>query len=133
MNKAFKIVLMVCVIVLVLTISGSMIYYFAFAKPGNERANLEWEKEKLEKEQAQKKEEERAEHLKELTRQAQLNTCLDNAYENYVKQWDAEVSRVNPGVRKVGEKGLLPINIADVLNENYQNQKEECFKLYGPD
>lgn len=76
LNKIMKIVLMVCAIVLVVAISGSMIYYFAFFIPGNEKAKweaeLEWEKEKLRKEEEQREEEERKEILMELD----LADCL---------------------------------------------------------
>jgi len=127
MNKAFKIVLMVCAIVLVLAVSGSMIYYFAFAKPANERAELEWEKEKLEKEQTEKEEEERKEAYKELEREINLQNCLDGAYENYIDAWDEQVKRLD------SKDGFLPGVTADKLNESHEKAREECFKRYGPE
>ena len=127
MSKAFRIVLMVCAIILVVAISGSMIYYFAFAKPGNERAKweaeLEWEKEKKRAEELKEKQEKGEEALVEY----QLYQCLDDANERYLAKWDSEVKRLNR------TDNTLPPGIAKHLNEEHQKQKEECFKLYGPD
>ncbi len=118
---------MVCAIVLVLAISGSVVYYFAFAKPGNERAELEFEKEKLRKEEEQREEEELKETLKELKRERRLQNCLDGAYENYIEAWDSQAERLG------SEDGFLPGVTADNLDEDYEKAKEHCFKRYGPD
>ena len=168
MNKMFKIVLMVCAIVLVLAISGSMIYYFAFFIPGNEKAKweaeielkqeqLEWEKEKQEKEEQQKKnkeiklEQEKFEkETQEALKQQGLADCLDGAYQNYkermdecfktyVRAWDTacEIIGRNPDC-------TLPEKTADSLDKDYQREvdrtekaydddKADCFKLYGSD
>ena len=127
MSKAFKIVLMVCAIVLVLAISGSMIYYFAFAKPGNEKAELEFEKEKLRKEEKQREEEELKETLKELERERKLQNCLDGAYDNYDDAWASQVERLN------SKDDTLPGVTADSLNEAHQKARDDCFTRYGPD
>lgn len=127
MSKAFRIVLMVCAVVLVLAVSGSMIYYFAFAKPANERAELEWEKEKQEKEEQQKNAEEARDILAELERERKLFDCLDKAYENYIDAWNEQAERLD------SKDGFLPGVTADKLNESYEKAKEECFRLYGPD
>ncbi len=131
MNKAFKIVLMVCAIVLVLAISGSMIYYFAFFIPGNEKAKweaeLEFEKEKLRKEEEQREEEELKETLKELERERKLQNCLDGAYDNYGDAWDSQVERLDT------EDDYLPGVTADKLNEAHQKARDDCFTRYGPD
>ncbi len=122
MSKAFRIVLMVCAIILVVAISGSMIYYFAFAKPGNERAEREWEKEKLRKEEEQRKEEDR----KELQREQNLRDCLSNAYDNYNENWKSAAKRLD------SKDNTLPTDVAARLNEGNEKQQEQCFKLYGP-
>ena len=127
MNKAFRIVLTVCAIVLVLAISGSMIYYFAFAKPGNERAELEWEKEKQNKEDIKERMEKREAEEAETQRAILLNICLDEAYDNYIEAWDEQAERLD------SKDGYLPGVTADNLNEAHEKAKEHCFKLYGPD
>lgn len=137
MNKVFKIVLMVCAVVLVLAVSGSLIYYFGFFKPNNERAEWEaeikvkeeqlaFEKEKLRKEEEKREEEELKKYLKEKQREIDLQNCLDGAYEDYDKMWAEAVKRLD-------SKGdALPLDLADSLNEMHTEQREECFKRYGP-
>ena len=125
MNRIMKIILIVCAVVLVIAISGSMIYYYAFAKPKNERAILEWEKEKYQEEINQEKLKAIKEKLGKEERERQLYDCLDNAYENYNEAWDKQVERLD------SKDGFLPGVTADNLNESYEKDKEECFKLYG--
>lgn len=141
-NKILKIVLMVCAIVLVLAISGSMVYYFAFAKPANEKAEirlqeqkLELEKEKQNEENTKKylekikeEEEKRQKDLEEAYRKEALYNCLDNAYENYTKSWNEECKRLGKS-----EDCSLPMYLVERLDELYAKDREQCFKLYGPD
>ena len=128
MNKTMKIILIVCVIVLVLAISGSMIYYFAFAKPANERANLEWEKEKLRKEEEQREEEKQQEVFEESVRRSALFECLDNAYKTYIQQWNEQCEELGKP-----DDCELPKITADWLNEYYDKACDDCYKLYGSD
>ena len=128
MSKIFKIVLMVCVVMVALAVSGSMIYYFAFAKPGIERAELEWEKEKQNKEDIKERMEKREEEKAEALRELELSRCLDDAYDTYNKQW-------NEKCKELGEPDdcALPFDTAELFNKYHDNAKEQCFKLYGPD
>ena len=92
-----------------------MIYYFVFARPANERAELEWEKEKLQ----EKKEEEQQ-------REKDLQNCLDIAKENDNRGWDAEVERLD------SKDDALPINIAQSLKDGYAKRRDELIELFGP-
>jgi len=154
MNKTFKIVLMVCAIVLVIAISGSMIYYFAFAKPGHERAELEWEKEKQaeedRKETAKQKEEvfKKAEIEAEQTANEEallecLNTAinyqtesledaydfyrnrLDVALKNNLDSWNAECKRLG-----FENDCALPQNIANNVTEVYESEVKRADEAY---
>jgi len=124
-NKIMKIILIACAVVLVIAISGSVVYYYVFARPANERATLEWEKEKQGKEEARKLKEKQQEELDEIERKIELYDCLDSAYENYIDAWNEQVERLD------SEDGFLPGDTADNLDERYEKDKEECFKLYG--
>ena len=163
---------MVCAVVLVIAVSGSMIYYFAFAKPGHERAELEWEKEKQaeedRKETAKKYEAEAEQKAEEQILQDCLdfayNSYLDNfdnvekehtrlldeAYKNYIENWNYQCKNLGKG-----PECALPDDTAETLNtrldkdrdsaeaylvwdmarvdKNYEEDRTECFKLYGPE
>jgi len=150
MSKVLKIVLIVCAIVLVLAVSGSMIYYYAFFRPRNEtakwEAELEFEKEKQEaelkkeaeelaKEEAQKREEK----LKEIVREGALSECLNGAYENYQKNLDMAyeeyVRQWNFSCEELGRQKDcgLPDYIADKLNKEHENTVERYDKIYESD
>lgn len=127
-NKISKIILIICAVVLTIAVSSSLIYYYVYFRPANERAKwqaeLEWEKEK----QARQERKEALEEYEKKIKKAELDSCLDRAYENYQKMWDDECKRLGykPG-------SALPKDIADNLNEYYENDKEDCYKLYGLD
>ncbi len=147
MSKVLKIVLMVCAIVLVLAVSGSMIYYYAFFRPRNERAEweaeLEFEKEKQEaelkkeaeefaKEEAQKRKEE----LEELHTQEALAKCLDGveakylenldkAYEEYIEDWNLNCKEFG-----LSPNSSLPLDLAERIEGAYKNELERIDKLY---
>jgi len=151
MNKAFKVFIIISVVVLVLAISGSMIYYFAFAKPSIEREKLELEEEKIKQEEEKIKQEEdkqNQEAMEKILKRASLNDCLDSAFKEYERRfeacnkqyhesWDAACKELNlsPG-------SDLPGNIAEPIQnhyeheierteEAYENAKNDCFKKYG--
>jgi len=130
-NKIFKIILIVCIVVLIVAISSSTIYYYAIFRPRNEQAKwetqLEWEKEKQRKEEARELKEKQKEDLDKIEREIQLHECLDEAYENYIDAWNEQVERLD------SKDGFLPGVTADNLDERYEKDKEECFKLYGSD
>ena len=119
--------LIIIAIVAIVAITGVLIYYYAFFRPANERAKLDWEKEKYQEEINQEKLEASKERLEEIEREMQLHDCLDCAYEDYQNQWDKEVKRLD------SKDNALPMDIADRLNEIYKYDREECIKLYGSD
>lgn len=126
-NKTFKVVLMVCAIVMVIAISFSLIYYYAFFRPANEKAEweaqLEWEKEKLKKEELEKLEEEH----EELVEREALAKCLDEADETYREMWDEEVKRFD------SKDNTLPTDVAEYLNKIREKRYEDCYKFFGSD
>ena len=151
LNKTMKIVLMVCAIVLVVAVAGSMIYYFAFAKPGNERAKweaeldlerekleeeynrrieeLKWEKEKMSKEEEQKERSEKQEEEQtEALREYRLYRCLEDAFDTYIERW-------NEKCKELGEPDdcALSFDTAELFDKYLDEAEEQCFKLYGPD
>lgn len=157
LNKITKIVLMACAVVLVIAVSGSLIYYFGFFRPRNEqakweeqlaveeaegKAKLELEKEKLELEKEKQKyevlkelteerkeaEEKYQEEQEKLQKELALYECLDGAYEAYAKQWNEQCEKLGRP-----DECILPIATADWINEHHKNAKEQCFKLYGSD
>ena len=115
---------MIIAIVAIVAITGVLIYYYAFFRPANERAELEWEKEKYQEEIKQEKSKATKERLEKEKREIQLYECLDSAYENYIEAWNKQVERLD------SEDGFLPGVTADKLNESYEKAKEECFKLW---
>lgn len=143
MSKVFKIVLMACAIVLILAISGSMIYYFVFFRPEKERAEIRLQEEELEFE----KEKQRAEEQEELDSKEELaeqltelnnwyNESLEEAYENFRENWYNEC--VSRGLQP---DSPLPQDIAEILEERYMKEieiikeryegaKDEIYRLY---
>ena len=139
MNKAFKIIIIACTLIIVLSISSSLIYYYGFFKPKNETAKweaelelekreLEWEKEKIKREELIKSFEEIEKREKEKSKEQALLECLDSAYKTYIKQWnkECELLGLEPG-------SPLPYDKAEYLDEFHKNLEENCFKIYGFD
>jgi len=126
-NKIFKIILIICVIILIIAISFSLIYYYVFFRPANEKAKwmaqLEWEKEKLKKEELKKLEEKN----EELIKKRALAKCLDEADETYREMWDEEVKRFD------SEDNTLPTDIAEYLSKIREKRYEDCYKFFGSD
>ena len=153
MDKMKKALMIVAIIALV-AIAGSMIYYFVFFKPEQQKAEirleaqkLEFEKEQKELEQKKIEQENSDKKQQELNKKINLqealvslgkwyNDSLDQAYKDYRAQWDEEckVLGLKPG-------SPLPSAQANILNENYdkaikrldeiyQNQKDDIYKLY---
>ncbi len=130
MSKAFKIVLMVCAIVLVLAVSGSMIYYYVFFRPGIERAEQQSEianKKALTDCLAQAE----AEHQRNLTEE----------YERYIQNWDIAIE-TQKRLDNTKKDDTLPPDIGERIDniyqdgieradKQYENTKADCFKLHG--
>lgn len=125
--ESMKKVLIIVAIVTLVAITGSMVYYFAFAKPASVRAELEWEREKQNKADTKERMEKREAEAEELERDYMLNQCLADAYDNYIEAWGEQAKRL--GI----EDGFLPGETADALNEAHEKAQEHCFKLYGPE
>jgi len=135
MSKAFKIVLMVCAIVLVLAVAGSLIYYYVFFRPGIERAEIGLQEEELELEKIKQSAEEEEKNIK----QRGLAKCLDGAYQEYDRRMDevykTYVEAWNDECERLGLKpdSVLPGKTADGLDEKYQREVDRTDKAYEDD
>ncbi len=158
MDKALKIVLMVCAIVLVLAIAGSMIYYFASFKPNNERAEWEaeikvkeeqlaFEKEKLRKEEEQAEEQAEEEKKQELIeeilkrqeeadQEEALANCLSAKWESYnEKRKEAFKEYQNAWDFQCKQLGRspgcsLPVSAADMVDEKFEEDLKYIDEVY---
>ena len=154
MNKIFKIIIVACILIFVLSVSGSLIYYFGFFRPEIEKAeirlqeqNLEFEKEKQRAEEQQQKQEKLQKAIEESIRQEGLADCLDFAYQDYKKRWDEAYTQYlenwNFQCKRLGlqPNSPLPNNIVEDLDKeyndtlekvsiDYENAKNTCFKLW---
>jgi len=109
MNKAFKIVLMVCAVVLVLAVSGSMIYYFVIFRPGIERAEIRLQEQKA---------------TEEVVRKENLEKCLKEA-----EDWKATAFN---GLFDVKDSSDLNYErIMKIIQDEYQNKIDNCNSNYG--
>jgi len=146
MDKPLKIILMVCVIVLVLVVSGSMIYYFVFFRTEKDRAEIKLQEEMLELEKQKIKQEAEAGKI-EQNKKTELSDKLTNleivhtealqeAYDNYIKNWNDSCERLG-----LEPESALPENIAKHIEEQYQedieninnyfnNLRDSIYKLY---
>jgi len=135
--------LMIVAIIAMITIAGSMIYYFIFFKPGQQKSEIRLQEQKLELE----KEKQRADEIRiekdkeykeqqELNKKAELaeqlvdltnwyNEAMEKAYENYKKSWNEYCKD-----RGLAPDSLLPIDIANDLGEYYQKELDHIDKLY---
>ena len=120
MSKAFKIVLMVCGIVLVLAVSGSMIYYYVIFRPGIERAEVKLQEQKLELE---KKEMEKK-AAEEAPGKENLERCLTETEDWYN---EAKLERLGKG----GLSDAEIIIILTTLNNMRDDKIDACNKKYG--
>ena len=107
MNKALKIVLMVCAIVLVLAISGSVIYYYVFFRTG------------IEKEEIRIQEQKSAE---ESLRKNNLERCLKEA-----EDWKRGAFGSIPDNASFSKKEAM----MKIVQEEYQDKIDACNMLYG--
>ena len=116
MNKIFKIVLMVCAIVAIIAIAGSVIYYFVFFKPEIEKAEIKLQVQKLELE----KNEIDKKNTEETLRKENLENCLEK-----VEDWKAEILEEISGM-----EGITNEDMASMW-EIYQDRLTECHRKYG--
>lgn len=61
----------------------------------------------------------------EAERKQNLNQCLDSAHETYVEHWK-ETARINGRT-----DDLLPSHLADSVNAQYGELKDDCHRLYN--
>lgn len=127
MNDIKKVLMIVAIIALV-AITGSMLYYFAFAKPANERAELELEKEKLRKEEVRERKEKQESEQAEALKEYKLYECMNSSYEEYRRHWNSECENLG-----FPEDSALPEDIAKYLDEKWEKAQEQCIELYGPE
>ena len=143
MNKAFKIIIIACTLIIVLSISSSLIYYYGFFRPGIEKSEIRLQEKKFELE----KENQRAEEEEKNIKQQGLAKCLDDAYKEYSRRllanyqvyadlWDAECKRLNlpansplpndsaERIRKELDDGY------ERITKDYESKKNDCFKLW---
>jgi len=153
-----KIALMIIAIVAIVAIVGSLIYYYVFFRHGIEKAEINLQEQKLELEkEKQRADEIRIEEDKEYKKQQELNkkaelaealadlekwhnNSLDQAYKDYCAQWYKECVKLGWEFTSPFESPL-PKATVEWLNENYkytikrideqyQSQKDDIFKLY---
>jgi len=121
MDKMKK-ALMIVAIVAIVVIAASMLYYFVFVKTEKERAEIKIQEQKLELEKEKQQDEKQQKIIKEV----QLNTCLQQARDNYEADWAAACKALGEP-----EDGSLPGYLADPINQHYKDARDECIKLYG--
>jgi len=155
MNKIFKIIIISCILIFVLSVSGSLIYYYVFFRPEIEKAEIRLQEEKQRVEEQQKKNEEikieqekQEKEIKEVLNKEYLAKCLDEAYQNYAKDlddvfktyienWNAECKRLG-----LAPDSALPNKLAESLNESYktevgrmdiayENAKKDCYNFWS--
>jgi len=156
LNQAIKLSL----IAGVLLVSFSVFYYLIIFLPRKEQTKMESQRQaeqtRQELEQARvalQQQEIIAKELKELSRSAELDVCLSDAYEDYKLNWAnncrTEAGRVSLLAQECFRSGLswnlctalqrtanassscsLPSNLAGSVNAAYRQRKEECFKRY---
>ncbi len=109
LNKTMKIVLMVCAIVLVIAVSGSMIYYFVIFKPGIERAEIKLQEQKA---------------IEEALRKESLEKCLKEAKDRYTEAYSG-------GSRGQGMTVDRFELVLKKLKDNYQLEIDYCMTIHG--
>jgi len=153
MNKYIKTLIISAVVFMVL-IAGSMVYYYVFFRPNNEKAKwqaqlkveeeeaqaklkLEEEKLKLEQDkQAQVKAEAYREEQEKQNKQIALNNALveldnwynktlDEAYKGYMERWNDECA-----YRGLQPNSRLPSDIANDLTQAYEDETKRIDDLY---
>jgi len=103
----------------------SVSYYFGFALPANNRARLDFEREKYNNEQAEMKAGRLARAEEAQTKQQMLSSCLARAAQNY----DADVA-LNGA--KDGQRGYsVDTRVAAVLDKRRAEAIAECHKQFG--
>ena len=102
-----------------LIIASSLAYYFIFYIPSKDRLKRDMEMEKVKMDQDYE-----IKIIKE--RENKLDLCLKDAHAAYVKQWDGVCKYLNRDEDCTLVKGEYGAVKAD-----YQEQKEDCFKLYS--
>ena len=139
--------LMIVAIIAMIAITGSLIYYFVFFKPGLQQKDLEFQKEKYQIEQKEKQDNKQEELNKKVVLFEALvdlekwhNDSLDQAYKDYSAQWKKACEDLGREFISPSES-WLPKATAETLNENYnkaikrideqyQAEIEKTFKLY---
>jgi len=141
MNKIFKVIIIACILIFILSISGSLIYYFGFFRPGIEKAEIKLQEQKFQ----QEKDIQTQDSLDKALKESALSGCLDQAYKDYSnafdnaknnllksfqminnsydENWDAECAKLNlpPG-------SPLPIHIADKLTKEQDDLTEKAIE-----
>lgn len=146
--------LMIIAIIAIIAITGSLIYYFVFFKPSQQKSEISLQEQKLELEkEKQRADEIKIEKDKEYKEQQELNNKaelaeklgylekwrsegLQKAYKNYKENWYNEC--INRGL---APDSPLPMDIANRLediyrkdinhiNKLYQDLKDDIYKLY---
>ena len=112
MNK-IKITLMIVAIFAIVLIAGSITYYYIFYLPGNERTKQEIEQKKeieLQKQEAEN--------------QRKCQECLDKVEKDYKEKMLRAASIV-------GNLNTHFLSLSAFLYKEYQDKREDCYKLYG--
>jgi len=109
MNKIFKIIIIICALVLVLSISGSLIYYYVFFRPGIEKAEIRLQEQKA---------------TEEALRKENLEKCLKETEDWYTEALKG-ISSVESGSLDSLERALK------ILRDIYQDKINACNMMYG--
>ena len=143
--------LMIIAIVAIVAITGSLIYYLVFFRPGIEKAEIRLQEEKQASEKLRIETEKKDKEQKEIDKKTGLvnalaylekwhNDSLDQAYKDYSAQWKKACEDLGMKFTTPPES-LLPKATADMLNEyydkaverideSYQSQKDDIYNLY---
>ena len=104
----------------------SISYYFAVALPANNRAHLDFEREKYNNEQAEMKARRLAQAEEAQTKQQMLSSCLALTEQNYAD----DVARNGT---KHGQRGYsVDTRLVAILDKRRVEAIAECHKRFGP-
>ena len=115
----------------------ALAYYFGIALPEQNRAKLQFERDKFEQERKEKQNQQRAKELEAMQKHAQRGIEKKNAEDVYHACRVAAENDFNKGLELngtpiPGEKGSynLPSETSKVLHKQQNDEKEACRKVY---
>jgi CMP-N-acetylneuraminic acid synthetase len=94
----------------------SFAYYLLVVTPNKQKAEREFETNKINVELQHKSQQEQL-------KQQNLENCLAQAHESYINSWNANCPNGTPGCN-------LSNNVSSVLDQDYKDDQELCIKKY---